>query len=62
MPRLDTATTKRFNEMLKDAKDVEILSISAFAGGSEITRCLKDVKTVLTRNRGKDMAVVLVLK
>ncbi len=59
MPKLDTATTKRINEMLKEAKDVEIYSISAFAGGSEITKCLKDVKTVLTRNKGKNTRLIV---
>lgn len=59
MPRLDTAMTKAVNEMLKDARDVEIYSISAFASGAEITRCLNDVKTVLTRNKGKDVTVVV---
>ena len=62
MPKLDTATTKRINEMLKDARDVEIYSISAFAGGSEITRCLNDVKTALTRNKGKDVTVLVGVK
>ena len=59
MPKLDTTMTKRINEMLKEAIDVEIYSISAFAGGSEITRCLNDVKTVLTRNKGKDVTIVV---
>ena len=62
MPKLDSATTKRINEMLKDARDVEIYSISAFAGGSEITRCLNDVKTVLARNKGKDIKVILSIR
>lgn len=59
MPKLDTTMTKRINEMLKEAKDVEIYSISAFAGGSEITKCLKDVKTVLTRNKGKNTRLIV---
>lgn len=62
MPKLDATTTKRINEILKDARDVEIYSISAFAGGSEITRCLNDIKTVLTRNKGKDMKVLVVVR
>lgn len=62
MPKLDATTTKRINEILKDARDVEIYSISAFAGGSEITRCLNDIKTVLTRNKGKDMKVLVVIR
>ena len=62
MPKLDATTTKRINEILKDARDVEIYSISAFAGGSELTRCLNDVKTVLTRNKGKDMTIVVAVK
>jgi bacterioferritin-associated ferredoxin len=59
MARLDTAMTKAVNEMLKDARDVEIYSISAFAVGSDIAKCLNDVKTVLTRNKGKDVTVVV---
>ena len=59
MSKLDTATTKRINEMLKEARDVEIYSISAFAGGSEITRCLNDFKTVLTRNKGKQVVFIV---
>ena len=62
MPKLDATTTKRINEILKDARDVEIYSISAFAGGSEITRCLNDIKTVLTRNKGKDMKFLVVVR
>ncbi len=59
MPKLDTATTKRINEILREAKDIEIYSISAFAGGSEITKCLIDIKTVLIKNKGKDVTVVV---
>jgi hypothetical protein len=59
MARLDNAMQKTVVEMLKDARDVEIYSISAFVGGSEITRCLNDVKTVLIRNKGKDVTVVV---
>lgn len=54
--------TKAVNEILKDARDVEIYSISAFAGGSDITKCLNDVKTVLTRNKGKDVTVVVSIR
>lgn len=62
MARLDTAMQKTVGETLKSSKDVEIYSISAFAGGSEITRCLNDAKTVLTRNKGKDMTIVVGIK
>lgn len=59
MARLDKAMQKTVGEMLKDSKNVEIFSISAFAGGSEITRGLNDVKTVLIRNKGKDVTIVV---
>jgi len=59
MPKLDSTKAKAVNEMLKDAGDVEIYSISAFAGGSDITKCLNDVKTVLARNKGKTVTVIV---
>ena len=59
MARLDNAMTKAVNEMLKDARDVEIYSISAFAGGSDITKCLNDIRTVLNKNKGKDVTVMV---
>ena len=62
MPRLDITMTKAINEMLKDARNVEIYSISAFAGGSDVVKCLSDVKTVLTRNKGRDVTVVVNIK
>lgn len=58
MPRLDAARQKAINEMLKEAKDVEIYNLPAYAGGSDVTKYLNDVKNVLTRNKGKDMFVV----
>ena len=59
MARLDNAMQKTVTEMLKDSKNVEVYGISAFAVGSEITRCLNYVKTVLTRNKGKDVTIVV---
>jgi hypothetical protein len=62
MARLDNAMTKAVNEMLKDARDVEIYSISAFSDILDITKCLNSVKTVLTRNKGKDITVVVSIR
>ena len=59
MPKLDTAKQKTVIEMLKNSKEVEVYNLSAFAGGSDITKCLTDVRTVLTRNKGKDITVIM---
>ncbi len=59
MPRLDSARQKAIHEMLKESKDVEIYNLPAYAGGSDVTKCLNDIKNVLTRNKGKDLMVVV---
>jgi hypothetical protein len=58
MPKLDTAKQKTVIEMLKNSKDVEIYNLSAFAGDSDILKCMSDVKTVLTKNKGKDVTII----
>lgn len=59
MPRLDAARQKAINEVLKESKDVEIYNLPAYAGGSDVTKFLNDVKNVLTRNKGKDVMVIV---
>lgn len=59
MPRLDSARQKAINEVLKESKDVEIYNLPAYAGVSDVTKCMNDIKNVLTRNKGKDLTVVV---
>lgn len=62
MPRLDAAKQKAINEMFKEAKDIEIYNLPAYASGSDLTKCLNEVKTVLTRNKGKSFVIVITTK
>lgn len=62
MARLDNAMQKTVTEMLRNSKDVEIYNLSAFANGSDITKCLNDVRTVLTRNKGRNLTVMVTVR
>ena len=58
MSKLDISKQKTVIEMLKNSKDVEIYNLSAFAGASDILKCMNDVKSVLTKNKGKDVTII----
>lgn len=39
-----------------------IYNLPAYAGGSDVTKCLNDIKNVLTKNKGKDLTVVVTIR
>lgn len=59
MAKLDTATTKSVNDLLKESKDVTLYNLPAFASTSNIIKYLTDIKNVLNKNKGKDVTIVL---
>ena len=58
MPRLDTAMQKTVSEMLKGSVDVTVRNLPAFASSSDIIKCLTEIKTQISKNKGKDITVI----
>ena len=59
MPRLDTAMQKTVGEMLKGSVDVTVRNLPASAGTADIVKCLTEIKTQISKNKGKDITIVV---
>ena len=62
MARLDSSKQKVVNQILKDSKDVEIYNSSALKSASDISKSLNDIKTALTRSKGKDVTILVSIR
>lgn len=58
MARLDTAMTKAVNEMLKGSADVTVRNLPAFTSSSDIIKCMNEIKTEISKNKGKNITVI----
>lgn len=58
MARLDTAMQKTVGEMLKGSVDVTVRNLPAFASSSDIIKCLTEIKTQISKSKGKDITVI----
>ena len=59
MARLDTAMQKTVGEMLKGSVDVTVRNLPAFASSSDIIKCLTEIKTQISKSKGKDMTIIV---
>lgn len=58
MPRLDTSMQKTVGDMLKGSVDVTVRNLPAFASSSDIIKCLTEIKTQISKSKGKDITVI----
>ncbi len=59
MARLDTAMQKTVGEVLKRSVDVTVRNLPAFASSSDALKYLNEIKTQISKNKGKDITIVV---